>query len=166
MCNKTLKYLILLLALWAMVGCATVNSHYGSIVPDQAAERDFDAFRIDPQMNYYYSGGDLYPNALIGLKKEYVLDNDLWKPLEPSPRIFRDKIQSMKEKARSCGGHQYGFAIRDPQGKLLGIWYSMITVQTMTVRMGEGNKVIVYTPELDVYQERGGGGGDAGEASS
>lgn len=163
--DKIVKYGILLLALWAMGGCAMVSGHYGSIVLDQAVERDFDAFRIDPQMNYYYSGSDLYPSALIGLKKEYVLDNAGWNHLEPSPKIFKDKIQSMKEKARFSGGFQYGFAIKDPQGKQIGIWYSLITVQIRTVKMGEGNKVIVYTPELDVYKDgdsTGGAGGEGG----
>ena len=163
--DKIVRYGILLLTLWAMIGCMSVNSRYGSIVPDQAAEKSFETFQLDPEMNYYYSGPDQYPNALIGLKKAYVLDNDLWKTLEPTPKIFKDKIRSMKEKARLYGGNQYGFAIRDPQGKTIGIWYSLLSVQILTVKMGAGNKVIVYTPELDAYQEGVGGSGDAGQSN-
>jgi len=151
------------LMLLSMTGCAAMSGNYGSVIPDLAAERDFMAFRIAPQMNYYYSGPDVYPNALIGLRKEYVLDNDLWKTLEPDPKIFKDKIRSMQDKARQYGGHQYGFVIRDPQGKPIGVWYSVLTVITRIVEMGEGNKVIVYTPELDVYLDNHSPhGGDAG----
>jgi hypothetical protein len=165
MMRKTVRYGILFLVLWTMVGCSTMSGNYGSIVPDKTAAANFEAFRIDPQMNYYYSGPDYFPNALIGLKKEYVLDNDLWKPLEPNPKIFKDKVRSMQEKARLYGGFQHGFVIRDPQGKQLGVWYSVLVVRIMTVKMGEGNKVIVYTPELDAYKDRGSLiGGDPGHS--
>ena len=138
--------------LWFAAGCATMSANHGSIVLDPAAERDFATFRLDPNMNYYYSGPDYYPNALMGLKKEYVLDNDLWKPLEPNPALFRDKIRSMQDAARLHGTFQHGFAIKDPQGKTIGVWYSILQVKTMVVTMGEENKVMVYTPELDIYQ--------------
>ncbi|HQJ31230.1 MAG TPA: hypothetical protein PLG18_08850, partial [Syntrophales bacterium] len=93
--------MIVLAILWAagvLWGCA--GGRYGNIFPDGRTTSDFEAFRIDPGMNYYYSGPDLYPNALIGLKKEYVLDNDLWKPIQPTPASFRDMILHMQEKAR------------------------------------------------------------------
>ena len=161
--NQTLKCGIVFLMLLSVAGCAVMGGPYGNILPDQAVERDFAAFRIDPLMNYYYSGPDVYPNALIGLKKEYELDNDLWKPLESNPKIFKVKIRAMQEKARFHGGYQYGYAIRDPQGKQLGVWYSTLPMKTKIVKMGEANKVIVYTPELDAYQDNHGPpGGDAG----
>ena len=150
----------LLLVLCLVTGCAMLNGNYGSIVPDQAADREFAAFRLDPNMNYYYSGPDYYPNALIGLKKEYVLDNDLWKSLEPDPKIFKDKIRSMQDSARVHHTLQYGFAIKDPQGKTIGVWYSILNLKTMVVKMGAGNKVIIYTPELEIYEHEPSGSGD------
>jgi hypothetical protein len=161
--NKTVKWEIVFLIMLSVTGCAVMNGQYGSIVLDQAAERNFAAFHIDPQMNYYYSGPDVYPNALMGLKKEYVLDNDLWKALAPDPKIFKEKIRSMQDKARLYGSSQYGFVIRDQQGTPIGVWYSLLTVKIKVVKMGEGNKVIVYTPELDAYDDKhnlvGGDGG-------
>jgi hypothetical protein len=97
MIDIIIKYGILFIALWAVVGCTIEGDRYGSIVPDEEVERDFETFLLDPNNNYYYSGPELYPNVLIGLKKEYVLINDLWKPLEPNPKIFKDKIRSMQE---------------------------------------------------------------------
>ena len=45
-------------------------------------------YQMDADMNYYFSGSEIYPNAIIGLKKKYVLDNDLWKPIKPDPQTF------------------------------------------------------------------------------
>ena len=159
MIARIVKNGMLLLALWAMNGCTMDSGRYGSIVLDQEAERDFETFRIDPQMNYYYSGPDLYPNALIGLKKEYVLDNDLWKILEPDPKIFKEKIRSMQEMARMHSTFHRGFAIKDPRGKQIGAWYSILGIKTMIVKMGQGNQVIVYTPEMEIYGPRDAGSG-------
>ena len=114
-------------------------------------------------MNYYYSGADAYPNAIIGLKKMYELDNDLWKPIEPDNKIFKGYVRGLQYKAREYSMLQSGFAIRDHQGKSIGIWYSVFTVKIMLVKMGTGNKVVIYTPEPDVYPiyTIGGAGGGA-----
>ena len=148
---------VLCFILWAVVGCSAMKATYGSIVLDQAAEKNFAAFLMDPGMNYYYSGPDYYPNALIGLKKEYVLDNDLWKPIGPNPVVFGKLIRSMQDKAHDYGAVQRGFAIKDHEGKPIGVWYSIVSIKTMNVRMGEGNKVVIDTPELIIYpQDRDG----------
>ena len=134
-------------------GCA--GGRYGNIFPDAQTTQDFDSFRIDPGMNYYYSGPDLFPNALIGLKKEYVLDSDLWKPISPTPASFRDMILHMQEKARDYREFQHGFLMYDNLGKPIGVWYSILRARTF-VKMGEGNKVVVCTPDLMIYQSGGG----------
>lgn len=132
------------------------GGRYGNISPDGQVTKDFDAFKIDPGMNYYYSGPDLFPNALIGLKKRYVLDSDLWKSFKPTPKSFRDMILHMQEKARDYREFQHGFIMYDDKGRPIGIWYSILKARTFT-QMGEGNKVIVYTPDLMIYQTGPGG---------
>jgi len=138
-----------------LAGC--VAGRYGEIKPDWQTTMDFDTFRIDPNMNYYYSGPDLFPNALIGLKKEYILANDLWKPIKPTPASFRDMILHMQEKARDYREFQHGFLMFDDKGKPIGVWYSILKARTF-VKMGEDNKVVVYTPDLMIYQGGGGNG--------
>lgn len=145
---------MILIAVFLLAGC--LGGRYGNIFPDGQVSKDFEAFKIDPGMNYYYSGPDLYPNALIGLKKEYVLDSDLWKPIKPTPESFRDMILHMQEKAREYREFQYGFIMYDDKGKPIGVWYSIQKARTFT-QMGEGNKVRVYTPDLMIYMTGPGG---------
>lgn len=149
--NKKAMTLWILMALWSMIGCAAINAPYGSIVRDESARKGFESFKVDPSMNYYYSGPDAIPNAIIGVKKEYQLDNDLWKPMKPNAELFEDLIQGMQSKAKEYSMSLYGFVMQDPQGNPLGVWYSVSSVKIMTLTMGTGNKVIVYTPELEVY---------------
>jgi len=156
--NRT-KKAFLILVLWALAGCAALGGHYGTILPDADVRQSFEAFIMDPGMNYYYSGPDNYPNAVIGLKKDYALDNDLWKPMEPDPKRFRQTIGAMQEEALRHGSYQHGFLIRDYRGQAIGVWYSILSVKTKIVKSGTDNKVVVYTPELIIYPGEGGGAG-------
>ncbi len=158
--NDAIKTLFLSLIAISLIGCSAITGPYGTIFPDDGAQKSFDAFRMEPNMNYYYSGPDLYPNAVIGIKKEFVLDNDLWKPIETTPKEFKKMLVYMQEKALQNSHLLHGFAIKDHQGKAIGIWYSILSIQTMVVKMGEGNKVVVFTPELIIFPTGGGAGPD------
>ncbi|MFA5181487.1 MAG: hypothetical protein WC405_09230 [Syntrophales bacterium] len=152
--KRKVGLLMVLFVVLLLAGC--LGGRYGSILPDGQVSNDFDSFKIDPGMNYYYSGPDLFPNALIGLKKQYALDSDLWKPIEPTPKSFRDMILHMQEKAREYNEFQHGFIMYDDKGQPIGIWYSILKARTFT-QMGEGNKVRVYTPDLMIYMTGPGG---------
>jgi hypothetical protein len=142
------------------IGC--VGANYGSIIPDAAATKAFETFQIDPDMNYYYSGPEVYPNALIGLKKSYVLDSDLWKPIVAQPKVFKELITAMQTIALEHGMLQHGFAINDNKGQTIGVWYSILTARTL-VRMGDGNKVEIFTPELILFKTGDGAGDESGK---
>jgi len=152
--KRTVELTMVLLMIFLLAGCS--GGRYGNIYPDGQVTKDFDTFKIDPGMNYYYSGPDLFPNALIGLKKEYVLDSDLWKPIKPTPQSFRDMILHMQDKAQEYREFQHGFIMYDDKGRPIGVWYSILRARTFT-QMGEGNKVRVYTPDLMLYQSGPGG---------
>jgi hypothetical protein len=56
---------------------------------------------------------------------------------------------------------QRGFVLKSPEGQDVGVCYCRLTVW-MSLRMGEGNKVIVYTPDSqeNSYTPADWGGGD------
>ena len=154
---KQRRRLVLMMILFmAFIMTGFLGGRYGNIFPDDKATKDFEAFKIDPGMNYYYSGPDLYPNALIGVKKQYVLDSDLWKPIKPTPESFRDLILHMQDKAQEYREFQHGFIMYDDKGQQVGVWYSILKARTFT-QMREENKVRVYTPDLMIYQTGPGG---------
>jgi len=115
---------------------------YGTSVPDQVAEKSFEDFQINPDMNYYTSGpNDAYPIVIMGLKKQFVLDNALWRHLPPDPKLFKELIKRMHE-AGVIRQVQRGFVLKSPEGKNIGICDCRFTVW-MSLKMGEDNNVVV-----------------------
>jgi len=157
--KMTLKIGFLLLILFVVVGCATLGmrgSSWGKFVSDRAVRAEFESGKLDAETNYYYSGPLSAPIALMGLNKKYALDNNLWKPVSTA-KMCMDLVQAclnedMKDKVRDV----QGFSMYAPSGEKIGVWFSDVYAK-MRVRMGAGNKVIVYTPDQNVPEYGGGG---------
>lgn len=138
-----------------LISCAF--SHYGTIAPDEAVTKSFEAYQMAPDMNYYYSGSDVIPNAVVGLKKEYTIEPDFWKPII-QPKVFRDMIEEMKRRAlRIVTDGFFGFTIKDDKGNTIGVWYSLLRAKTY-VEMGKDKTVVIKTPPLLLYKQMEGDG--------
>ena len=136
-----------------LAGCAVWTSGYGKFVNDETVRMNFETFQMDPDMIYYISGSDTYPSAIMGLKKKFTLDNDLWRPLKPESKLFKELVQNMQAKVyMEHKSFLRGFTIYAPDGEPLGVWYSIPRIK-MIVEMGKDNKVIVYTPDLRTYDD-------------
>ncbi len=154
--NKYRKIFLCIIACAAFGSCVAANSAFtqkwGKIVPDNEATEAFEKYQISPDFNYYIAGSDVYPNAILGLSRVYILDSTLWKKVELSPENLQEIVTDMKSKARDIGQHQFGFVVLDNQGKKIGVWYSLLTA-TAPVQIKEDNKVIIYTPDQDTYEK-------------
>lgn len=150
------KFSGILFSVLILFGCAAMTKNFGTIVPDQGVEKNFETFQLDPDMNYYFSGSDVFPSVIMGLKKQYALDNDLWRPLATDPKHLKELISDMQSKAGEFGKLQRGFVMKSPDGQTLGVWYSPFNLP-MRLKMGADNKVIVYTPDPGSYPYDSGG---------
>jgi hypothetical protein len=144
--------LVLVLALSA-AACASLFSNYGAINPKNEVTQAFEGYQVNSEFRYYVSGGLLYPNALIGLHRDYRLDpRTLWKEV---PGMTTEKmteiVDNMKTKASRHTMFQYGFEMSDNKGRPIGVWYSILWARTF-LRMNEDGTVRIDTPELDVYE--------------
>ncbi len=129
-----------------------IFGRYGKIAPDGVATQSFESCSVDGNLDYYASGPDLYPNAIIGIDRRYELVSDLWKKREFTPDDLKILVQNMQSKAWEHGSMMRGFNILDDMGNDIGDAYSILSV-IMPVKMIDGNKVIVYTPPLDPYEK-------------
>jgi hypothetical protein len=144
-------FIMAILLMFSCLGCAGLFAgRYGTIAPDTNAAKAFESFQISTDLNYYISGSDEYPNALMGLNKKYTLDSAFWKKIDPSPLRFRELVLQMQVRARQIGQLQYGFAIFDDKGNQIGIWYSILLART-PVLMKDDQHVEIYTPDIDTY---------------
>jgi hypothetical protein len=148
--KSVLSVLISVIILYSIWGCAGLFKGYGSINPDHNVTRSFAAFQTNPNFNYYYSGSDVCPNALIGLDKKFKLEPDLWKEMETTPKDFKNKVYQMQTKALTYFQSQHGFVILDDRGRQIGVWYSMLAATT-SVKMKDDQTVLIDTPPLGTY---------------
>jgi hypothetical protein len=146
--------IILLTLIFFLSGCAGFLAGYGNIRPDRNATMAFESFQMNPDYIYYYSGSDVYPNALVGLDKKYRIEPELWKRMTHSPLVFKELVSQMHARALQIGQTQHGFSILDDQGRQIGVWYSILRAAT-SVKMKGDNTVLIYQPPLDTYKEDG-----------
>ena len=129
----------------ALVGCAATGNR-GTLQSDLELNRMILAYEIVPDHNYYFSGKVDRPNAILGIHKSYQLVSQLWTPAQISSAQLAKWIQAIgPEKYQGPTGYHAAY-ILDPEGKKVGIWYSIM--QTTTVEFLEGNKIKVNSPDL------------------
>jgi hypothetical protein len=131
---------ILVLIVWRFSG-----GRYGELWPSQEATAAFETFRIDPEKEYYISGSDVYPNAIIGI--------DLWKKRNLTAEGMKELVGNMRSRAMEHLTSLQGFDILDDRGAKIGDWFSLPGMSIVIWMKGE-DRVSISTPPLDVYSDR------------
>ena len=142
-----------ILIIFLSSGCTgSLFKNYGKITPDGNVTNAFEKYQVNPNYNYYISGSDVYPHAIIGLDKALTLEPDLWKKVELTPRKLRELVQDMKSKVMALRWNLvlHGFAMFDDNGKQIGVWYSILGAIT-SLSMKNDHTVIIITPDIDTY---------------
>lgn len=152
---KTILSAACIMLLLLSSGCASMQlKNYGSIVADGRVTAAFDKYQVNPNYDYFYSGSEVYPNAVMGLDKAYALDSDLWKKVDMTPAKLREIVTYMKDKAATVNlmTSLHGFVILDDKGKQIGVWYSILKATTKSsVRMKDDKTVLIDTPDIDTW---------------
>ena len=140
---KAIKKYVILLYILPLIGCASVTRGYGTFVPDQNSPMNLETFQIDPDMNYYFSGPYMWPDAIIGVKKAYKLDSTLWKKIVVTPELIQKFFSFIKSQPSAMMFRSY--TILDSNGKQIGVWYSSSDVNSY-IRMEDERTVDIATP--------------------
>lgn len=151
---KNVGLCVLLLLCLGVLSCSgSLFRNYGQILPGGEVTRDLENGVFHPELRYYTSGSDLYPNALIGLHRDYRLDPEtLWKEVAMTSEKLRGIVGFMKTKASEFSQFPHEFELLDTGGKKIGFWYSILTARTY-LRFEEDGTVMIQTPELDTYEK-------------
>ena len=152
--NNLFTLLASALMLLLLAGYAAAGNIYGSLDRDRDLDNMFRNYEVLQDYNYFTSGGYDAPNAILLIHKDYKLDNpgNLWVPIpyvdNEQMRKWVSTISSEQDFNRS--GNYYAAYILDQNGQRIGVWYSVEVFAT--VKFLEGNKVLVYTPELNQHR--------------
>ena len=141
--------LVAIFTLFLITGCAT-GGNYGTLDRDRDLDNMYLNYEVLPDHRYYTSGGYDAPDAILAINRDHELDNvsNLWVPI---PNVdsaqMRKWIDTISPEQNYSNSNAYFAAyILDPNGKRVGAWYSIEAFTT--VKFLEGNKILVYTPNL------------------
>lgn len=150
---KNVSLSVLLILSLGVISCSSsLFRNYGQILP-AGGSADPENGVVNHEFRYYISGSDLYPNALIGLQRDYSLDPEaLWKEVVMTPEKLRTIVGYMKSKASEYGQFQHPFELLDTKGKKIGFWYSILSARTF-IRFAEDGTVTLPTPDLETYEK-------------
>jgi hypothetical protein len=124
-----------------------LRERYGALRASESVTRAYEQYQLYPDLNYYISGPDVYPRAVIGIDRRLLLDSDLWKQRDFDAETFRETVRNMQSMALSTMQMLHGFEIVDQQGRRVGTWFSVLDVRT-TIKMLKENRVRVDPPPL------------------
>ena len=129
-----------------LMGC---GGNYGKVSPSREATELFHAYQILPDHQYYYTGPDAYPFAVIGIHKNYTLRSSYWKPVDLTPKRLRDWLNFSTTRV-GYDLNVYGAYLVGPNGERIGVWYAVRDWRAWgTVKLEQGNQVVVTTPDLE-----------------
>ena len=149
--QAALIVLVIIVVVLIATAILRTGARYGKIRPSGKVSDAFNRFEVDPDLNYYISGSDVHPNAVIGINKTWTLESDLWKKKELNSQSMKELIQNMQTKSAERILTLHGFDIFDDHGMKIGDWFSIMGVTTTVEITGE-KRVTINTPPIDTYQ--------------
>lgn len=150
--KKPPYWLVVLLILPIIVGCGGV---YGNFVYDEAVDEIFEAPTVLPQHNYYFSGPESRPRAIIAIDNGYTLASKLWKPVAMTTAQLNRWVKDPSRRALLFP-YTFGRIIQDDKGRRVGVWYSLYDYREFaTILMLDETTVQVSTPIDEGYRRHG-----------
>ena len=132
-----LSALIIIAALTTMSGCL---GDYGRLKGNPALTDAFKNRQTLPDYNYYYTGRENLPYAVVGIDPRYQFKDRVWHPIESKEEVY-------KQAAGITAWDRHwarGADILDADGNRIGIWFSYY--DSTTIKVGPENLVAVYSP--------------------
>ncbi|MCK9230690.1 MAG: hypothetical protein M0Q23_05160 [Syntrophales bacterium] len=121
------------------------GGRYGRLLPAGNVAERYETFRVDPEKQYYTSGPDSCPNALMGINRSWSLEGGLWKKRDLTESAMKNLVLDMQRKALDHTTVLHGFDVLDDRGWKIGDWYSVMGLD-ITIRIRGEKRVSITTP--------------------
>jgi hypothetical protein len=99
----------------------------GSVRISKEVATDFEAYKFDPNYDYYFMNLKNDPCAVVGLQKDYAIHDIQWKKIPPDSNEFKNVIELVK-RFPMAGSPAFGAYILDPQKNTIGVYYSSASI--------------------------------------
>ena len=108
-------------------GCA---ANYGSFKVDAEVAQTIRSGERQEGYQYYYSGRETMPYAIIGVDRQYTVSSPYWTAFSPPAQQLKLMSRNIFGKNRS---QPYGAQILAPDGQVVGVWYAILIDRTVRV---------------------------------
>lgn len=144
------RWLVLIIMVSLLIGCKTAN--YGKFKQSREVEKIFTSGQVLSDHKYYYTGSNSRPSTVMGINKNYTLDDEFWDKAKDIQKELKLWVGQMSKRM-----NVWGYYILAPDGQQIGIYYSR--GDTGWVKMEENNQVTISLP----FRDSGGDGGRGGD---
>jgi hypothetical protein len=128
-----------------IVGLSGCLENYGRFSRDAQVSHAFRSGSVPQELNYFYAGKETMPYAIMGIDPGYEISSSFWTAFEPQPEQMRKMSSNIYGKDRY---DPYGFNILDPDGAIVGIWFSSLHFPSINVdQQNRTVKVLYKNPE-------------------
>jgi len=130
-------FLMLLAGVVLAVGLNGCLQNYGRFSRDAQISNAFRSGSVPAELNYFYAGRETMPYAIMGIDPGYAIPSSFWITFEPQP----ERLQKMSSNIYGKDQYDpYGFNILDPDGAIIGIWFS--SLHFPSVKVDQQNRTI------------------------
>jgi hypothetical protein len=134
---------LLLLAL-AATACMTQQVTFKR---DAGVNAAFENAVVLPGYDYYYSGPEAQPLAIIGILRGHRFEQGFWKPVALDEAQLKHWVWMIDTATRSTRINYYGAKILAADGSEIGIWYSFL--DWVVAEVTPEGVVILHTPDIN-----------------
>jgi hypothetical protein len=133
-------YLIIVLVLcigFVVYLMSRSGEKYGTLKPSESATASLQSRSEAPDRDYYFSGPESHPLAIIGVEKKYRFDSAKhWIRIGPEQESLKRLMEAMQSGALPLNRNPRGFDMVDQRGERIGEWYSIMGIQGVIRRTG------------------------------
>ncbi len=112
---------------------------------DATVNAAFEKGRVLPGYDYYYSGPEAQPLAIIGIRHGLAFEPGFWQPITLTEKELRDWLWVLRNDTRSPRNRYHGARIFAPDGTEIGVWFSFL--DWVVAEVTPEGQVIVHTPD-------------------
>ena len=99
--------------------------NFGRLRNSEDVGRSFAALQVPSNYRYWYLYLENTPYAVVGLDREYRIEDFSWTEVKAGSEVFR-KVVKLVEGFPVSGYTTYGAYILNSKGERIGVWYSSL----------------------------------------
>ena len=116
-------------------------AHLGWLRNSEEVGRAFETLQVSPDYRYWYLYIENSPYAVLGLNREYRIEDILWTEAAPGSEVFQ-KVVGLVQGFPVPGSRTYGAYILDANEDRIGVWFSSMSAG---ISVDPNTKVVFIT---------------------